>query len=54
MAVIEVSFKFETDAPQDEAAARRSIRRALDLLVRRYAGRVVPNSVRINVWEGRI
>lgn len=52
MAVIEVSFKFETEAPQSEGAARRSIRDALDDLVARYAGEVVEGSVLITVEGG--
>jgi hypothetical protein len=46
---INVTFQFTTDAAQDEAVLRRSMRDTLDMVADRYAGQVTTGSVRVEV-----
>lgn len=46
---VRVAFQFTTDAPQDRAVLRRSLRDTLDTVADRYAGQVTKGTVHLEV-----
>ena len=49
MTTVRVAFEFTTDAPQDRAVLRRSLRDTLNTVADRYAGQVTKGSVIVRV-----